>query len=198
MRNKAGAILVFFFLLLAVNSQLFADQGNLSHIRKAIHDKSLRWSAGDTSQSKLKPSERRRRLGSKLPLLTDIKRRTASSSISLPSKLDWRDYNGVNYVTPVKEQGVCGACWAFATTAALESNRLIFQNDQTNNLDLSEQTLISCGNAGNCDAGAIDAASDFVSNYGLPPETCYPYQAEDGSCANTCPNWEENAYRIPG
>ena len=31
-------------------------------------------------------------------------------------------------------------------------------------LDLSEQTLISCGNASSCSAGAIDAASDFLSN----------------------------------
>ncbi len=45
----------------------------------------------------------------------------------LPGAIDWRNItllngtSGVNFVTPVKSQGVCGACWAFAATAALES-----------------------------------------------------------------------------
>ncbi len=52
---------------------------------------------------------------------------------------NWRTYNAV---TPVKDQGSSGACWAFAVTAAIESNYIIRRN-QT--LDLAEQDLINCG-----------------------------------------------------
>jgi S-layer protein (TIGR01567 family) len=40
---------------------------------------------------------------------------------TLPSSFDLRDQNDV---TPVRDQGHVGACWAFATIASLESNQL--------------------------------------------------------------------------
>ena len=49
-------------------------------------------------------------------------------------KKDWQE---LNKVTPIKEQGSCGACWAFSTLAALESAYFIKKNI---NLDLSEET----------------------------------------------------------
>lgn len=57
---------------------------------------------------------------------------------SLPSKFDWREISGC---PPVRDQGNCGACWAFATIAPLESNIL---NKDGQNINLSEQWLISC------------------------------------------------------
>ena len=42
-----------------------------------------------------------------------------------PAKLDLRNYNGYNYVTPVKMQNPFGTCWAFAAIATAETSFLI-------------------------------------------------------------------------
>lgn len=59
-------------------------------------------------------------------------------SRDLPAYFNWCDLGGC---TPVKDQGGCGACWAFATVGPLESNILL--NDELE-VDLSEQWLLSC------------------------------------------------------
>ena len=51
----------------------------------------------------------------------------SAASGGLPSKIDLRDYNGMNYVTPVKRQSPFGTCWAFAACAAAETSYL-YQN----------------------------------------------------------------------
>ena len=68
--------------------------------------------------------------------------------LGLPTAFNWCDQNGC---TPVKNQGNCGSCWAFATVAPLES--LIKINDGVT-VDLSEQYLVSCNSDGwGCDGG---------------------------------------------
>ncbi len=82
----------------------------------------------------------------------------------------------------MRDQGNCGSCWAFATTGALESVTLITNNSPDVDLNLAEQILVSCSGAGDCGGGYIDSASDFITDPGLPSETCYPY-------TNKITNW---------
>jgi len=47
---------------------------------------------------------------------------------ALPSAIDLRNYNGKNYVTPVKNQSPFGSCWSFGIAAAAEISYL-YDND---------------------------------------------------------------------
>ncbi len=98
-----------------------------------------------------------------------------AETVGLPEKWDWREHNGV---TPVKDQGSCGSCWAFGTVASFESLLLIKQDTLT---DLSEQHLVSCNTSGwGCNGGWW--AHDMFVNPGAVMEADFPYQASDISC----------------
>ncbi|KUG23362.1 peptidase c1a, papain [hydrocarbon metagenome] len=176
----------------------FADSKERDEIIKFIKQKKARWSAKDTKISRFTKAERKKRLGSQIPTQTIQEKILAITSAPVPSQLDWRNYNGNSYVTPVKEQSECSDCWAFASTAALESNKLISGNTPGVFLDLSEQTLNSCSGAGSCSGGYIDAAANFLRDIGLPLEACNPYTATDGMCSVSCSDWLINPYKISG
>lgn len=49
----------------------------------------------------------------------------------LPENFDWRDVNGVNYVSPVRDQASCGSCYTFASMAQIESRvRIATRNER--------------------------------------------------------------------
>jgi C1A family cysteine protease len=102
--------------------------------------------------------------GSSLPQLCDPQ----------SAAVDFRQLGGVS---PVKSQGACGACWAFATNAALESSYLLRRKAS---IDASEQELISCSNAGSCGGGWW--AFDFHVTPGIEASSSLSYQATDAAC----------------
>jgi C1A family cysteine protease len=169
---------------------------------RMIEETGARWIAGETSLSGLSIDEKMRLLGSMPPPITGDEEVLSPYYPlgALPSSVDWRSHGG-NFVTPIRNQSSCGSCWAFATTAALESATLIHNNTPGSDVNLSEQVMVSCGasgsnDAGGCGGGYISYASDHIRNTGLPLETCYPYTATDGNCGSACANWQSNAYKI--
>ena len=66
------------------------------------------------------------------------------------------------------------------------------------NIDLSEQFVFSCS-GGSCNGWATDGALEFIRSTGIPPESCFPYQADDQiPCSNVCTNWQDESVTIPG
>eukprot|EP00935_MAST-01C_sp_MAST-1C-sp1_P000614 g614.t1 len=105
-----------------------------------------------------------------------------------PTAIDWRSKGAV---TPVKNQGSCGSCWAFATTGSLEG---AYQIATGSLRSLSEQQLVDCssslGNAG-CNGGNIPLAFQYIiQNKGIDSEDDYSYDGADDPC------WAAAAKRV--
>lgn len=99
--------------------------------------------------------------------------------IKIPSSVDWRTSSKV---TPIKNQGQCGSCWAFSAAAAVESAVAIKGRGL---YSLSQQQLVDCSSSygnGGCDGGWMNNAFDYVIVNGLTKETNYPYTGIVGSC----------------
>jgi len=95
----------------------------------------------------------------------------------LPASVDWRTKGAV---TPVKNQGQCGSCWAFSTTGTLEGFHAI--NTGTL-LSFSEQQIVDCDTTCyGCGGGWPYLALEYTAANGIEQESQYPYTAMDGTC----------------
>ncbi len=169
--------------------------------------------------------------------MMDLSKRATRSSVSsfqatadssqtnlgtTPASFDWRNQNGQNWMTSVKNQGACGSCWAFASTGAVEGAYNIQSSNPNLDLDLSEEYLVSdCyswGSYGNCCGGSYTSALAYVRDNGVPDEGCMPYvdqssctcgascdtnctyrangACSDATCANRCSNYQTRSVKI--
>jgi C1A family cysteine protease len=101
-----------------------------------------------------------------------------SKSTAIPAKFSWKDENKM---TPVKNQGSCGSCWAFAACGQFEANIKRFDNVTR---DLSEQWLVNCDKEyDGCDGGMYPGT--MFQDYGSVYESDVPYKGKDGTCASS-------------
>jgi predicted secreted protein len=105
----------------------------------------------------------------------------AATAAAFPAHYNTCDVHGC---TPIKDQGACGSCWAFATVGAFE-NRILQIDNVTR--DLSEQYLVSCGfgscaGAGNAFEAFINAVPSGEPGAGAVYEQDFPYVGADVAC----------------
>lgn len=102
---------------------------------------------------------------------------------ALPASVDWRTKN---VISPIKDQGGCGSCWAFGSVETMESHIAI----KTGKIPiLSTQNVVSCaknpehcGGTGGCQGATAEISYDFVAHNGIATEKDYPYQGVTGLC----------------
>lgn len=175
--SLAPALLVALSLLSGPAGPAAARPGErtLAEMQALIEANGWQWTATDAFVRTLTPEQRARLIGGYAPppgLVEAAQDKAAWLDVpaDLPSAFDWRTQSGV---TPVKDQGQCGACWAFACAGVAESFVKIYYGQE---LDLSESQIMQCNPWGSgCDGGWADAAYRVLRDYGGVLEPCLPY-----------------------
>lgn len=181
-----------------------AELLNVQQLNQKIQTTGGAWFAKQNHLTNLSVGEARRYMG--LSLQGAVEAQFASPAVmstmgsNLPSKLDWRNKDGQNWVSPIMDQQNCGSCVAFATVGVLETQYKISSLFPNFNIKLSPQHLFSCG-GGSCESGwRPDKAARFVQRYGVPDEACMPYQSgssgQDVTCNATCKDASQRVVTI--
>jgi C1A family cysteine protease len=122
--------------------------------------------------------------GSSIPAGKAYLGRHTYSGAALPDDVDWSTKGAVS---PIKNQGSCGSCWAFSTVGSLEGRAQLAKG----NLEqFSEQQFVDCdttfGDQG-CSGGLMDQAFQYAEQADLCTEASYAYTGAAGSCqASSC------------
>ena len=98
-------------------------------------------------------------------------------SNAAPAAYDWRDYGRVS---PVKDQGSCGSCWAFSTVANLEG---LYYAKKGVMKTFSEQMLVDCDTSDSgCNGGLMEYAFTWLKKNGVMLDSDYPYKGTKQTC----------------
>jgi len=155
------------------------------HLQGMRHQDIERMKGGPKSRLLHKPSSNPSKPSStpsKLNLLSGT--RGSAARDSLPESWDWRNVDGVNYVSDVRNQGGCGSCYAFSSMGMLES-RVNILTKNTKRYTFSTQDVVSCSPLSQgCEGGfPFLIAGRYGKDFGVVEEGCNPYNGTDGSCS---------------
>ena len=99
----------------------------------------------------------------------------------LPDVADWRNMNGMNYVSWNKNQHIpqyCGSCWAQGSTSAIADRfNILNGNLATSPVGLDAQVIVNCQAGGSCDGGNPAGVYQYAHDTGIPHSSCEQYTA---------------------
>ncbi|XP_017463713.1 PREDICTED: dipeptidyl peptidase 1-like, partial [Rhagoletis zephyria] len=117
------------------------------------------------------------------PKPKEVDEETKRRAAALPEEFDWRNVDGVNYVSPVRDQGSCGSCYIFSSMALLEARLRIATNNSERTV-FSTQEVVDCSRySQGCDGGfPYLIGGKYAQDYGVIDDACYPYTATAQQC----------------
>ncbi|UCF11620.1 MAG: right-handed parallel beta-helix repeat-containing protein [Thermoplasmatales archaeon] len=119
------------------------------------------------------------------------------NTFNLPSSFSWRDINGIDFTTPIRNQAPFHSCETFALVGAVET-MVQYEVGYPFGCDLSEAHLFFYS-GGNLDWGSYpENNTRFLQEYGIPDEACWPYprQLFQYPLNTTSPDWQNRTVRI--
>jgi C1A family cysteine protease len=167
-------------------------------LKEAIIEKGYDWTPGVTSLSEASDSqlgalcggreEPRERDVSWRQEMDEETKAILTDKAGRPAQWDWRNVNGKDWTTPIRDQVKCGACGAFASAAVVEMNWQIYAKKAFSGIHLSEAEIFFCGCGKCCGTGwYLNKAFDFLKQKGVQDESSYPYRPHDQECgAESC------------
>ena len=189
-----------------LNMQKNLAMVKINKINRQIEVKGFKWKAGETSISSLTYAEKRKLFSNpddpnddRLPNLQGLEyykggvfeiasdksqsvQQDSSASSDLPDNFDYRNYQGENWMTQVKDQQTCGSCVVFSSIGTLEAIINLYYNQHLN-FDLSEQQTLSCSYQGSCYKGwNVEGVLGFLRDVGTYEEKCWEYADNDQGC----------------
>ncbi|MBN2384392.1 hypothetical protein JXQ70_16055 [bacterium] len=169
-------------------------------LNKAIADAGAYWVAAETWVSQLPLEERQKLYGlPNRPEQADTPIDEIAPTMgqqSFPERFDWRNNQGANWMSGIRNQKQCGSCVVMCIVGVMEPVIRIADGNPDETVNLSEQHLCSCVN-GSCETGWwYGAVLDYLVNSGVPDEDCFPYKGQNLPCSNTCSDWQSRAVKI--
>jgi hypothetical protein len=112
-------------------------------------------------------------------------------------QFSWHDLGGSDWMTGVRDQGSCGACFVFGSLGVVESMYKYLAGDPMLDVDLAEQEVVSCIALGSCESGGTaQEVGVHLQSDGVPDEACYPYTQTSGDCNARCADWQPRSSTI--
>ena len=107
---------------------------------------------------------------------------------AMPSSVDWAAQGAL---TPIKDQGQCGSCWAFSTTEGVES--AVWKATGKLPAPLSTEQLVDCEKQDDgCDGGDIPEAVRYLKKKGMATAKDYPDDSSKSGHTHKC-TWDGEA-----
>ncbi len=207
MRKKTSLLMILFFAVLSfLSAASFAERADilsfepgdtLEEIRAKIEHNGYEFTVDNNWVFDMPATEKREffsRSVSLSPQMSDGYDELSPLSKhlgerQLPSSFDWRNYNGHSYIGPIRDQGSCGACYAFGACAAAEGAYNWANGKYDGNCaDFSEAFVAFClSDYFPGFDGCIGSDYDYqeltgLVDYGVCNDSVYPYIGYEQAC----------------